>query len=247
MIPEVLKCSFVYRLWPTKIRHPCITLKVRQTRWLWPQNSCHWLSLNFALFISSHMNFENVVCQLHQHYRFPNLFVVGPAYEILDKNPFIHSVFDFTVDTHMTTNRFSHNSTFSFISFGGLVFSCDPNFLFSHRQVMWVCNLCRKTTRKSSPSQEHGSTAAQGGTLPSGVSDPHRRHEEAPQEKKAKLQEAPLLYQGPPGDRSRAPGLPRQASLKNDSNLKPNDPLSNRWVQMIWVNVFLVLKRLRLK
>ncbi|KAL0171426.1 hypothetical protein M9458_031737, partial [Cirrhinus mrigala] len=57
--------------------------------------------------------------------------------------------------------------------------------------------------------------------------DPRRRHEEAPQEKKAKLQETPLLYQGPPGDRNRAPGLPRQASLNNDSTLKPNDPLSN--------------------
>ncbi|XP_043117169.1 regulating synaptic membrane exocytosis protein 2 isoform X29 [Puntigrus tetrazona] len=93
--------------------------------------------------------------------------------------------------------------------------------------VMWVCNLCRKQQEiltKSGAWFYSGS----GGTLPSGASDPRRRHEEAPQEKKAKLQEAPLLYQGPPGDRSRAPGLPRQASLNNDSSLKPNDPLSNR-------------------
>ncbi len=111
---------------------------------------------------------------------------------------------------------------------------------------MWVCNLCRKQQEILTKSGAWFYSGP-GGTLPSGASDPHRRHEEAPQEKKAKLQEAPLLYQGPPGDRSRAPGLPRQASLNNNSSLKPNDPLSNRWVQMIWVNVFLVLKHLHLQ
>ncbi len=128
-------------------------------------NSCHRLSLNFALFISSHMNFENVVCQLHQHYRFPNLFVVGPAYEILDKNPFIHSVFGFTVDTHMTTNRFSHNSTFSFISFGVL---CSPVILTSCSLTIRWCGYatCAENNKKSSPSQGPGSTAAQGAPCP---------------------------------------------------------------------------------
>ncbi|XP_072548404.1 regulating synaptic membrane exocytosis protein 2 isoform X7 [Salminus brasiliensis] len=91
--------------------------------------------------------------------------------------------------------------------------------------VMWVCNLCRKQQEiltKSGAWFYSGSGAA----LPPGVSDPRgvsrRRHEEAPQEKKAKLQEAPLLYQGPPGDRSRASGLSRQHSLDNGSGLKPD-------------------------
>ncbi|XP_016313664.1 regulating synaptic membrane exocytosis protein 2-like [Sinocyclocheilus anshuiensis] len=93
--------------------------------------------------------------------------------------------------------------------------------------VMWVCNLCRKQQEILTKSGAWFYSGP-GGALLSGASDPRRRHEEAPQEKKAKLQEVPLLYQGPPGDRSRAPGLPRQASLNNDSSLKPNDPLSNR-------------------
>ncbi|XP_039506539.1 regulating synaptic membrane exocytosis protein 2 isoform X11 [Pimephales promelas] len=93
--------------------------------------------------------------------------------------------------------------------------------------VMWVCNLCRKQQEILTKSGAWFYSGP-GDALPPGASDPRRRHEEAPQEKKAKLQEAPLLYQGPPGDRSRAPGLLRQASLNNDSSLKPNDPLSNR-------------------
>ncbi|XP_048007870.1 regulating synaptic membrane exocytosis protein 2 isoform X24 [Megalobrama amblycephala] len=93
--------------------------------------------------------------------------------------------------------------------------------------VMWVCNLCRKQQEILTKSGAWFYSGP-GDALPPGASDPRRRHEEAPQEKKAKLQEAPLLYQGPPGDRSRAPGLSRQASLNNDSGLKPNDPLSNR-------------------
>lgn len=92
---------------------------------------------------------------------------------------------------------------------------------------MWVCNLCRKQQEILTKSGAWFYSGP-GDALPPGASDPRRRHEEAPQEKKAKLQEAPLLYQGPPGDRSRAPGLSRQASLNNDSGLKPNDPLSNR-------------------
>ncbi|XP_037389907.1 regulating synaptic membrane exocytosis protein 2 isoform X29 [Pygocentrus nattereri] len=97
--------------------------------------------------------------------------------------------------------------------------------------VMWVCNLCRKQQEiltKSGAWFYSGSGAA----LPPGASDlrgvSRRRHEEAPQEKKAKLQEAPLLYQGPPGDRSRAPGLSRQHSLDNGSGLKPGDIAADR-------------------
>ncbi|KAF7691919.1 hypothetical protein HF521_010886 [Silurus meridionalis] len=47
--------------------------------------------------------------------------------------------------------------------------------------------------------------------MPPGVM--RRRHEEAPQEKKAKLHEAPLLYQSTTVERSRAPNLLRQHSL----------------------------------
>ncbi|XP_058602396.1 regulating synaptic membrane exocytosis protein 2 isoform X6 [Onychostoma macrolepis] len=104
---------------------------------------------------------------------------------------------------------------------------CGGRVSLRSNKVMWVCNLCRKQQEILTKSGAWFYSGP-GGTLPSGASDPYRRHEEAPQEKKAKLQEAPLLYQGPPGDRSRAPGLPRQASLNNDSSLKPNDPLSNR-------------------
>ncbi|XP_016338864.1 regulating synaptic membrane exocytosis protein 2 isoform X4 [Sinocyclocheilus anshuiensis] len=104
---------------------------------------------------------------------------------------------------------------------------CGGRVSLRSNKVMWVCNLCRKQQEILTKSGAWFYSSP-GGALPSGASDPRCRHEEAPQEKKAKLQEAPLLYQGPPGDRSRALGLPRQASLNNDSGLKPNDPLSNR-------------------
>ncbi|KAI4891114.1 hypothetical protein NFI96_032864 [Prochilodus magdalenae] len=103
---------------------------------------------------------------------------------------------------------------------------CGGRVSLRSNKVMWVCNLCRKQQEiltKSGAWFYSGS----GATLPSGVSDPRgvsrRRHEEAPEEKKAKLQEAPLLYQGPPGDRNRTPGLSRQHSLDNGSGLKPSD------------------------
>uniref|UniRef100_A0A672SX08 Regulating synaptic membrane exocytosis 2 n=1 Tax=Sinocyclocheilus grahami TaxID=75366 RepID=A0A672SX08_SINGR len=102
---------------------------------------------------------------------------------------------------------------------------CGGRVSLRSNKVMWVCNLCRKQQEILTKSGAWFYSSP-GGALPSSASDPHCRHEEAPQEKKAKLQEAPLLYQGPPGDRSR--GLLRQASLNNDSGLKPNDPLSNR-------------------
>uniref|UniRef100_A0A8C1GXG0 Regulating synaptic membrane exocytosis 2 n=1 Tax=Cyprinus carpio TaxID=7962 RepID=A0A8C1GXG0_CYPCA len=102
---------------------------------------------------------------------------------------------------------------------------CGGRVSLRSNKVMWVCNLCRKQQEILTKSGAWFYSSP-GDGLPSGASDPRCRHEEAPQEKKAKLQEAPLLYHGPPGDRSRAPGLPRQASLNNDSSLKPNDPLS---------------------
>lgn len=99
---------------------------------------------------------------------------------------------------------------------------------------MWVCNLCRKQQEILTKSGAWFYSGGPGAPLPSGASDPRRRHEEAPQEKKAKLQEAPLLYQGPPGDRTRAPGLPRQASLNNDT-------LSNRLVARLLFGLQLML------
>lgn len=99
--------------------------------------------------------------------------------------------------------------------------------LFSCPQVMWVCNLCRKQQEILTKSGAWFYSGGPEANLASGASDPHRRHEEAPQEKKAKLQEAPLLYQGPPGERTRGPGLPRQASLNNDT-------LTNRWVATLF-------------
>uniref|UniRef100_A0A3B1JAB1 Regulating synaptic membrane exocytosis 2 n=1 Tax=Astyanax mexicanus TaxID=7994 RepID=A0A3B1JAB1_ASTMX len=108
---------------------------------------------------------------------------------------------------------------------------CGGRVSLRSNKVMWVCNLCRKQQEiltKSGAWFYSGSGAA----LPPGVSDPRgvsrRRHEEAPQEKKAKLQEAPLLYQGPSGDRSRAAGLSRQHSLDNCSGLKPDGLLADR-------------------
>ncbi|XP_062395698.1 regulating synaptic membrane exocytosis protein 2-like [Sardina pilchardus] len=89
---------------------------------------------------------------------------------------------------------------------------CGGRVSLRSNKVMWVCNLCRKQQEiltKSGAWFYSGS----GATLPAGLGGgegarglARRRHEEAPQEKKAKLQEAPLHYQGPPG-------LPRQHSL----------------------------------
>ncbi|KAA0702760.1 Regulating synaptic membrane exocytosis protein 2 [Triplophysa tibetana] len=94
---------------------------------------------------------------------------------------------------------------------------CGGRVSLRSNKVMWVCNLCRKQQEILTKSGAWFYSGGPEATLPSGASDPHRRHEEAPQEKKAKLQEAPLLYQGPPGERTRGPGLPRQASLNNDT------------------------------
>ncbi|XP_065154800.1 regulating synaptic membrane exocytosis protein 2 isoform X6 [Paramisgurnus dabryanus] len=94
---------------------------------------------------------------------------------------------------------------------------CGGRVALRSNKVMWVCNLCRKQQEILTKSGAWFYSGGPEAVLPSGVSDPRRRHEEAPQEKKAKLQEPPLLYQGPPGDRTRAPGLPRQASLNNDT------------------------------
>uniref|UniRef100_A0A803V1G6 Regulating synaptic membrane exocytosis 2 n=1 Tax=Ficedula albicollis TaxID=59894 RepID=A0A803V1G6_FICAL len=94
-------------------------------------------------------------------------------------------------------------------------------------QVMWVCNLCRKQqeilTKSGAWFYNSGSHAPQ---QPDQEGIRALRNEEAPQEKKAKLQEHPQ-YQGPPGDistqaldKNRSQGLTRQDSIKNGSTVK---------------------------
>ncbi|XP_031986784.1 regulating synaptic membrane exocytosis protein 2 isoform X12 [Corvus moneduloides] len=93
--------------------------------------------------------------------------------------------------------------------------------------VMWVCNLCRKQqeilTKSGAWFYNSGSHAPQ---QPDQEGVRALRNEEAPQEKKAKLQELPQ-YQGPPGDistqaldKNRPQGLTRQDSIKNGSTVK---------------------------
>ncbi|XP_056378525.1 regulating synaptic membrane exocytosis protein 2 isoform X3 [Hyla sarda] len=93
--------------------------------------------------------------------------------------------------------------------------------------VMWVCNLCRKQqeilTKSGAWFYNSGSTTAQtaGEEAQAGL-----QNEEAPQEKKAKLQEQ-SQYQGPSGDlltpaseKGRSQGIVRQDSIKNGSGVK---------------------------
>ncbi|XP_061112417.1 regulating synaptic membrane exocytosis protein 2-like isoform X1 [Conger conger] len=87
--------------------------------------------------------------------------------------------------------------------------------------VMWVCNLCRKQQEiltKSGAWFYSGPNSSQQPGSADGARG--RRHEEAPQEKRAKLQ-------GPspdPSDKSRPYGLPRQESLRNGSGLRHSGP-----------------------
>ncbi|KAI1243559.1 hypothetical protein IHE44_0001189 [Lamprotornis superbus] len=94
-------------------------------------------------------------------------------------------------------------------------------------KVMWVCNLCRKQqeilTKSGAWFYNSGSHTPQ---QPDQEGIRALRNEEAPQEKKAKLQEHPQ-YQGPPGDistqaldKNRSQGLTRQDSIKNGSTVK---------------------------
>lgn len=86
-------------------------------------------------------------------------------------------------------------------------------FHLSVCQVMWVCNLCRKQQEILTKSGAWFYSGP-GSTMPPEVAGVmRRRHEEAPQEKKAKLQDASLLYHSTTVERSRAPSLLRQHSL----------------------------------
>ncbi|XP_065483931.1 regulating synaptic membrane exocytosis protein 2 isoform X25 [Caloenas nicobarica] len=93
--------------------------------------------------------------------------------------------------------------------------------------VMWVCNLCRKQqeilTKSGAWFYNSGTNAPQ---QPEQEGVRGLRNEEAPQEKKAKLQEH-SQYQGPSGDistqvsdKNRSQGLTRQDSIKNGSGVR---------------------------
>ncbi|XP_071410142.1 regulating synaptic membrane exocytosis protein 2 isoform X36 [Pithys albifrons albifrons] len=103
---------------------------------------------------------------------------------------------------------------------------CGGRVSLRSNKVMWVCNLCRKQqeilTKSGAWFYNSGSHAPQ---QPDQEGVRALRNEEAPQEKKAKLQEHPQ-YQGPPGDistqaldKNRSQGLTRQDSIKNDSGV----------------------------
>ncbi len=220
-----------------------------------PPNSCHWLSLNFALFISSHMNFDNFVCQLHQHqhqhHRYPNLFVLGPAYEVSGQVFPLVTLFLASQLTHKWLNlrlQIASPTTASFHS-SHLGVLCSPVILTSCSLTVRWCGMqpVPKTTRN--PHQVRGLVLQwPRGHLPSGASDPHRRHEEAPQEKKAKLQEAHCCTRGLQGTAAELQDSPRQASLNNNTPVWSPTTLwatgECRWYGWMW---FLVLKHLHLQ
>ncbi|KAM9573760.1 regulating synaptic membrane exocytosis protein 2 isoform 2-T2 [Guaruba guarouba] len=104
---------------------------------------------------------------------------------------------------------------------------CGGRVSLRSNKVMWVCNLCRKQqeilTKSGAWFYNSGSNAPQ---QPDQESNRGQRNEEAPQEKKAKLQEH-SQYQGPPSDistqvldKTRSQGLTRQDSIKNGSGVK---------------------------
>ncbi|XP_059671827.1 regulating synaptic membrane exocytosis protein 2 isoform X21 [Gavia stellata] len=104
---------------------------------------------------------------------------------------------------------------------------CGGRVSLRSNKVMWVCNLCRKQqeilTKSGAWFYNSGSNAPQ---QPDQEAIRGLRNEEAPQEKKAKLQEH-SQYQGPSGDistqvldKNRSQGLTRQDSIKNGSGVK---------------------------
>ncbi|XP_074754693.1 regulating synaptic membrane exocytosis protein 2 isoform X36 [Athene noctua] len=104
---------------------------------------------------------------------------------------------------------------------------CGGRVSLRSNKVMWVCNLCRKQqeilTKSGAWFYNSGSNAPQ---QPDQEGVRGLRNEEAPQEKKAKLQEH-SQYQEPSGDistqvldKNRSQGLTRQDSIKNGSGVK---------------------------
>ncbi|XP_041422523.1 regulating synaptic membrane exocytosis protein 2 isoform X2 [Xenopus laevis] len=97
--------------------------------------------------------------------------------------------------------------------------------------VMWVCNLCRK--QQEILTKSGAWFYSSGSSTPQKPGEEHQtgyQTEEAPQEKKAKLQEQ-SQYQGPSGDlitpasdKNRPQGIVRQDSIKNGSEVKHPNP-----------------------
>ncbi|XP_039592768.1 regulating synaptic membrane exocytosis protein 2 isoform X42 [Polypterus senegalus] len=109
---------------------------------------------------------------------------------------------------------------------------CGGRVSLRSNKVMWVCNLCRK--------QQEILTKSGAWFYNSGLNTPQQRelndltqvhgNEEAPREKKAKLQE-PSQYLGPSGDistpasdKNRPHGLVRQELIKHGSGVKHSGP-----------------------
>ncbi|XP_053571243.1 regulating synaptic membrane exocytosis protein 2 isoform X1 [Bombina bombina] len=113
---------------------------------------------------------------------------------------------------------------------------CGGRVSLRSNKVMWVCNLCRKQqeilTKSGAWFYSTGPNSSQNPGVGTQVA---LQNEEAPQEKKAKLQEQ-SQYQGPSGelitpasDKNRPQGIVRQDSVKNGSGLKhPIDVSSDR-------------------
>ncbi|XP_078396192.1 regulating synaptic membrane exocytosis protein 2 isoform X1 [Cetorhinus maximus] len=109
---------------------------------------------------------------------------------------------------------------------------CGGRVSLRSNKVMWVCNLCRKQqeilTKSGAWFYSSGpNTPQEADPTEATVGVPHR-NEEAPQEKKAKLQEH-SQFQGPlpsgdistpASDKNRPQGLTRQDSIKNGSGVK---------------------------
>ncbi|KAG9355764.1 hypothetical protein JZ751_000604, partial [Albula glossodonta] len=110
---------------------------------------------------------------------------------------------------------------------------CGGRVALRSNKVIWVCNLCRKQQEilTKSGAWFYGGPNSQQLGGPEGAWG--RRHEEAPQEKRAKLQ-------GPspnPSDKNRPHGISRQESLKNGSGLRhtgPGDGLDGLDSLLMW-------------
>ncbi|XP_072908141.1 regulating synaptic membrane exocytosis protein 2 isoform X5 [Hemitrygon akajei] len=109
---------------------------------------------------------------------------------------------------------------------------CGGRVSLRSNKVMWVCNLCRKQqeilTKSGAWFYSSGPNAPQESDLIESTMGLAHTNEEAPQEKKAKLQEH-SQFQGPlpsgdistpASDKNRPQGLTRQDTIKNGSGVK---------------------------
>ncbi|XP_026519482.1 regulating synaptic membrane exocytosis protein 2 isoform X17 [Terrapene carolina triunguis] len=130
---------------------------------------------------------------------------------------------------------------------------CGGRVSLRSNKVMWVCNLCRKQqeilTKSGAWFYNSGSNTPQ---QPDQERIRGLRNEEAPQEKKAKLQEQ-SQYQGPSGDiatpaldKNRPQVLTRQDSIKNGSGVKhqvASDTTSDRKITTDILNIKLISRK----